>query len=102
MKRKEDLKYQTTSDRKIVRYVTKARMAKVNPKNIKIYDRYLKSRTIQNSDVKGTTYKVYHSYMNIFMCYIAENWDNFYLLDEEFLEDEMLDVMESFMAFLSF
>ena len=101
MKRKEDLKYQTTSDRKIVRYVTKARMAKVNPKNIKIYDRYLKSRTIQNSDVKGTTYKVYHSYMNIFMCYIAENWDNFYLLDEEFLEDEMLDVMESFMAFLA-
>lgn len=101
MKRKEDLKYQTTSDRKIVRYATKARMAKVNPKNIKIYDRYLKSRTIQNSDVKGTTYKVYHSYMNIFMCYIAENWDNFYLLDEEFLEDEMLDVMESFMAFLA-
>lgn len=76
-------------------------MAKVNPKNLKIYDRYLKSRTIQNSDVKGTTYKVYHSYMNIFMCYIAEEWDNFYLLDEDFIEDEMLDVMESYMAFLA-
>lgn len=76
-------------------------MAKVNPKNLKIYDRYLKSRTIQNSDVKGTTYKVYHSYMNIFMCYIAEEWDNFYLLDENFIEDEMLDVMESYMAFLA-
>lgn len=101
MKRKEDLKYQTKTNRKIVRYATKDRMAKVNPKNIKIYDRYLKSRTIQNSDVKGTTYKVYHSYMNIFMCYIAEEWDNFYLLDEEYIEDEMLDVMESYMAFLA-
>ena len=101
MKRREGLKYQTKSSRKIVRYATKARMAKVNPKNLKIYDRYLKSRTIQNSDVKGTTYKVYHSYMNIFMCYIAEEWDNFYLLDEDFIEDEMLDVMESYMAFLA-
>ena len=88
MKRKEGLTYQTKSDRKIVRYATKARMAKVNPKNIKIYERYLKSRIIHNSDVKDTTYKVYHSYMNIFMCYIAEEWDNFYLLDEDMLEDE--------------
>ena len=101
MKRKENLNYQTTKDRKIVRYATKARMAKVNPKNIKIYDRYLRSRVIHNSDVKNTTYKVYHSYMNIFMCYIAEEWDNFYLLDEDFLEEEMLDVMEGYMAFLA-
>jgi len=101
MKRKDGLKYQTNNDRKIVRYATKKRMAKVNPKNIKIYDRYLKSRIIHNSDVKDTTYKVYQSYMNIFMCYIAEEWDNFYLLDEDMLEDEMLDVMESYMAFLA-
>ena len=101
MKRKEGLTYQTKSDRKIVRYATKARMAKVNPKNIKIYERYLKSRIIHNSDVKDTTYKVYHSYMNIFMCYIAEEWDNFYLLDEDMLEDEMIDVMEGYMAFLA-
>lgn len=101
MKRKEALKYQTKENRKIVRYATKARMAKVNPENLKIYERYLKSRIIHNSDVKSTTYKVYHSYMNIFMCYIAEYWDNFYLLDEDFLEDEMLDVMEAYMAFLA-
>lgn len=101
MQRKEDLKYQTKENRKIVRYATKARMAKVNPENLKIYERYLKSRIIHNSDVKSTTYKVYHSYMNIFMCYIAEYWDNFYLLDEDFLEDEMLDVMEAYMAFLA-
>ena len=101
MQRKEDLKYQTKENRKIVRYATKARMAKINPENLKIYERYLKSRIIHNSDVKSTTYKVYHSYMNIFMCYIAEYWDNFYLLDEDFLEDEMLDVMEAYMAFLA-
>lgn len=101
MQRKEDLKYQTKENRKIVRYATQARMAKVNPENLKIYERYLKSRIIHNSDVKSTTYKVYHSYMNIFMCYIAEYWDNFYLLDEDFLEDEMLDVMEAYMAFLA-
>ena len=101
MKRREDLKYQTTSDRKIVRYATKARMAQVNPENIKVYNKYLRSRTIQNSDVKQTTYKVYHSYMNIFMCYIAEYWDNFYLLDEDVLEEDMLDVMEGYMSFLA-
>lgn len=101
MKRKENLQYQTTKDRKIVRYATKKRLTKVNPKNIKIYDRYLKSRIIHNSDVKSTTYKVYHSYMNIFMCYIAEEWDNFYLLDEDVLDEEMLDVMEAYMAFLA-
>lgn len=101
MKRIQGLKYQTKTNRKTVRYATKKRMEKVNPKNIKIYDRYLKSRIIHNADVKSTTYKVYHSYMNIFMCYIAENWDNFYLLDEDVLDDEMLDVMEAYMAFLA-
>ena len=101
MKRKDDLRYQTKTDRKIVRYVTKAKMARVNPKNIEVYNRYLRSRTIQNSDVKQTTYKVYHSYMNIFMCYIEEEWGNFYLLDEDVLENDMLDVMEAYMGFLA-
>lgn len=101
MKRKANLEYQTKKDRVIRRYATKARMAKINPKNIKVYQKYLRSRTIQNADVKNTTYKVYHSYMNIFMCYIAENWGNFYLLDEDVLEEDMLDVMEAYMAFLA-
>lgn len=75
-------------------------MAKINPKNIREYDRYLKSSKIKNSDVKDTTYKVYQSYMNIFMCFIAEREDNFYLLDEDFLEENMIDVMEDYMEFL--
>lgn len=100
MKHKEGLTYQTDGKRKRIVYATKERMARVNPENIKIYDKYLRSRKIQNADVKDTTYKVYQSYMNIFMCYIAEYWDNFYLCDEEFLESEMLDVMEAYMMFL--
>lgn len=100
MKHKEGLEYQMKGARKTVRYATKARMAKVNPKNIKVYDKYLRSRKIQNKDVKDTTYKVYQSYMNIFMCYIAEEFENFYLLDEDVLEEEMLDIMESYMLFL--
>lgn len=100
MEHKEGLKYQTDGKRKITRYATKDRMAKVNHKNIEVYESYLRSKKIQNKDVKDTTYKVYKSYMNIFMCYIAENWDNFYLLDEDALEENMLDVMESYMLFL--
>lgn len=100
MKRKEGLKYQTKSSRVVVRYATKERIAKINPKNVKVYEKYLKSRKIQNKDVKDTTYKVYSSYMNIFMCYVAEHHDNFFLLDEEILEEDMLDVMEGFMSFL--
>ncbi|PWT34580.1 integrase [Limosilactobacillus reuteri] len=101
MERKENLKYQIKKDRIIRRYATKARMAKINPKNIKVYQKYLRSRTIQHADVKNTTYKVYQSYMNIFMCYIAEEWGNFYLLDEDILNEDMLDVMEAYMAFLA-
>lgn len=100
MKRKENLKYQTKNERKVRRYATKDRMAKVLPENIREYNRYLKSSKIKNSDVKDTTYKVYQSYMNIFMCFIAEHEDNFYLLDEEFLEENMLDVMEDYIEFL--
>lgn len=99
MKHKEGLSYQMKGSRKSTRYATKERMAKVNPKNIKIYNKYLKSQETANSDTKGTTYKVYRSYMNQFMCYIAENEDNFYLLDEEVLEDDFVDVMEGWMAF---
>lgn len=99
MEHKEGLNYQMQSSRKSKRYATKERMAKVNPKNIKIYERYLRSRETANSDVKDTTYKVYKSYMNQFMCYIAENEDNFYLLDEDALEDDFVDIMEGWMSF---
>lgn len=98
--KKEGLKYKTAGRAKTVKYVTKERLEKVNPQNTKIYEQYLRTSIVKNKDVENTTYKVYRSSMNAFLCYIAENWDNFYLLDEEFLEENMIDVMESYMAFL--
>lgn len=97
---KDHLKFKTAGRAKTVRYVNKERLARVNPDNIKIYEQYLRTSILKNKDVADTTYKVYRSCMNIFLCYIEENWDNFYLLDEDFLEENMIDVMESFMGFL--
>lgn len=85
---------------KTIRYATKARLAKVNPENLKAYEQYIRSNVIRNKDVANTTYKVYRSYFNIFMCFIMENHDNFFILDEDILEDEMLDIMEDYISFL--
>lgn len=97
---KEKLKFKTAGRAKIVKYATKERIAKINPDNEKVYKSYLNTSIMKNRDVEDTTYRVYRSNFNIFMCYIAEHWDNFFLLDEEFVNDNMIDVMESYMAFL--
>ena len=99
MKEKE-LSYQREGRKKTVRYATKASMATVNPENLKAYKQYLRSNTIKNKDVINTTFKVYESNFNIFLAYIAENEENFYILDEDFLDENMLDVVENYMAFL--
>ena len=97
---KKDLKFDTKGRAKTVKYATEARKAKINPDNLKAYQNYLRSSTIKNQDVAKTTYRTYESYFNIFLCFIAEQWDNFYILDEEFLEENMIDVMESYIEFL--
>lgn len=81
------------------RYFTKDKVAKINPKNIKAYDKYLKSNIIKNKDVKETTYKVYKNYFQQFLVYLSEEWENIYILDDEFMENAM-DIMEGFMMFL--
>lgn len=83
-----------------VKYATAERLSKVNPSNIKEYEKYIRSNVVKNKDVANTTYKVYRSYFNIFLCYIMENHDNFDILDEEILEFEMIDIMEGFISFL--
>ena len=85
---------------KTVRYATVERMAKVNQENLKVYEQYIKSNVVKNKDVAKTTYKVYRSYFNIFLCFIMEHRDNFYILDEDILEDDMVEVMEEFIGFL--
>lgn len=80
------------------RYFTKERKAKINPKNIKAYEKYLKSNVIKNKDVKDTTYKVYQNYFNQFLVYLSEEWENVFIHDDEFLENAV-DVMEGFIGF---
>lgn len=96
----KELKFDTNGRSRTVKFATKERLAKVNPKNLALYEQYIRSCTIKNKDVKDTTYRTYRSYFNIFLCYIMEYWDNFDLLDEEFLEEQMVDVMEGFIGFL--
>lgn len=90
---------QTKGRGKTVRYVTEEKKKKINPKNIKEYDKYLRSYSISKPGTKDTTLKVYKSSFYIWLTFISEHWDNFYILDEEFMEDNMLDVMEDFIYF---
>jgi integrase/recombinase XerC len=84
--------------RQYKRYFTKEKKAKINPKNIKAYDKYLKSNIIKNKDVKDTTYKVYQNYVNQFLVYLEEEWENIFIHDEEFFENAV-DIMEGFIGF---
>ena len=95
----KELSFKSKGKRRNARYATVERMSKVNPKNIKAYEAYMRSSTIRNKDVVNTTYKVYRSYFNMFMCFILEHFDNVYLYDKDFLDD-MVEVMEEYINFL--
>ena len=90
----------TRKKRKVVRYATKERKGKILEDNLKVYDKYLKSRISRNRDVKDSTYKQYESSMNIFLCYLACEQDNQYLLDEDFVSEEFIDVIDEYIFFL--
>lgn len=81
-----------------VNYCTPERKAKINPENIKKYNKYLKSNIIKNPDMKDTTYKVYENAFYQFLVYISEEWDNIDLYSEEFM-DNAIDIMEGFIVF---
>lgn len=81
-----------------VKYFTKEKKDKINPGNIKKYDKYLKSNIIKNKEVENTTFKVYKSNFYQFLVYLSEEWDNLDLYSEEFM-DEAVDILEGFMAF---
>ena len=80
------------------RYFTKERKDKINPNNLKKYDKYLKSNIIKNKEVEETTFKVYKNNFYQFLVYLSEQWDNIDIYSEEFME-EAIDIMEGFMAF---
>lgn len=86
------------SKQRRVKYFTDEKKAKINPDNRRQYDRYLQSSIIKNRDTKETTYKVYKNYMDHFMVYIQENWDDVNLYDEAFFENA-IDIMEGYIGF---
>lgn len=81
-----------------VKYFTNEKKALINPDNKKKYERYLQSNIIKNRDVKETTYKVYKNYMDHFMVYLMEDWENIDLYSEEFMENA-IDIMEGYIGF---
>lgn len=83
---------------KRVKYFTNEKKAMINPENKKKYNKYYNSRVASNRDVKSTTYKVYKNYMDHFLVYLMEEWDNVDLYSEEFL-DSAVEIMEGFMIF---
>lgn len=83
---------------KRVKYFTEDKKAKINPDNKKKYERYLQSNIIKNRDVKETTYKVYKNYMDHFMVYLMEDWENIDLYSDVFMENA-IDIMEGYIAF---
>lgn len=81
-----------------VKWFTKERMDMISEDNKKKYEKYLRSCTIKNMDVKDTTYKTYQSNFNQFLCFLAVNYNNIDLYSDEFAEDAV-DIMEDYIAF---
>lgn len=74
-------------------------MAKVNPDNIEAYEKYRRSKIIKDRDKENTTYKQYQSAMNIWFSFLLTHWNNVYILDPEFLEDDIIECIEDFIYF---
>ena len=85
--------------RSYIRYATKDRVSRINPKNKKLYDNYLKARVSRNQETKGSTYKQYASSARIFFSFLLEEYDNVYILDEDLI-DEFPYVIDNYVYFL--
>jgi integrase/recombinase XerC len=84
--------------RRNIKYFTPEKKSLISKENIKLYDKYLNSNIIKNRDVKDTTYKVYKNYMDQFLVFLAESYDNIGLYTDEFMEDAV-DIMENYISF---
>ncbi|MGL4571758.1 MAG: tyrosine-type recombinase/integrase [Clostridium sp.] len=81
-----------------VKYFTQEKLALINQKNWKDYEKYRRSNIIKNREVESTTYNVYANYVKHFLVYLAENWDDLDWYDKEFM-DNAVDIMEGYMMF---
>jgi integrase/recombinase XerC len=82
-----------------VKYRTDERFSKVPEFNLKKYKKYLQSSIVKNPDVKETTYYTYQSNFELFLTWLANEYDeNLDLYSDEFMEDAV-DIMEAYMLF---
>lgn len=82
--------------RKYVKYVTNEKLEKINPKNAKLVDKYF---SFKNMNLSDDTKKSYMSDFNQWLVYIMEHHDNQYILDVLEDVDDMVDLLEDYMAF---
>lgn len=73
---------------------TPEKLAKINPENIKLWQRYLNGKLNQLSEASRYNYT---SDMNQFFIYILDNYDNKFLFD--FDTEEAAEMIEDFIAF---
>lgn len=83
--------------RKVVKYTTPEKLAKVNKKNADVIRKYF---SFKNMNLSESSKKSYQSDFNQWIVYIMENYDNRYILDviDEDVED-MVDLVEDYVAF---
>ncbi|MEL3959404.1 tyrosine-type recombinase/integrase [Caldifermentibacillus hisashii] len=83
--------------RKYVRYVTPEKLKKVNPKNIKLVEKYF---SFKNMNLSDDTKKSYESDFNQWLVFIMEQYDNQYILDMVDDDiDDVVDMIEDYIAF---
>jgi integrase/recombinase XerC len=80
--------------RKYIQYVTEEKLQAVNPQNKELVRRYF---VFKNMNLSDSSKKSYESDFNQWLCFIADRYDNQYIL--EFDTDEAVDMLEDFIAF---
>ena len=82
-----------------VKYRTDEKFAKVPEYNLKKYKKYLQSSIVKNPDVRDTTYNTYQNNFELFLTWLANEYDaEIDLYSDEFMEDAV-DIMEAYMLF---
>ncbi|WP_304205396.1 tyrosine-type recombinase/integrase [Fusobacterium perfoetens] len=67
----------------------------INPKNIEIYEKYLRSCYIKSRDTIDTTYKVYKSNMHQFLEYLRDLENNRYIISDSTIKN-FYDIWERY------
>lgn len=83
-----------------VQYVTAAKKKQLNQESVDVYTRYIRGMLMRSEKISKTTYRTYKSYFYIFLCFLLDYYDNVYILDEYWIEENMVQVMDHYAEFL--